>query len=65
MKTIEIYEYAISGYYYADTEKMHFREVVKAENNSVAMDMVVGKIAREVSLEGKAFRLDCIHYDIW
>lgn len=65
MKTVEIYEYAISGYYYADGEEMHFWEIVKAEDNSVAMDMVVGRIAREVSLEGKAFRLDCIHYDIW
>lgn len=62
---MEIYEYAISGYYYAGEERKHFWELVKAPDNSIAMDMVVGKIARAVSLDGKAFRLEFIHYDVW
>jgi len=59
-----MYEYEISGYYFAGEERKHFSELVKAVSNTVAMDMVVGRIAREVSREEKTFRLEFIHYEV-
>lgn len=48
-----------------EDEYKHFEEIVWAENNTVAMEMVIGKNAWAESLNGRTFQLDVIHYDCW
>lgn len=60
-----MYEYEISGYFFADDERIHFQKIVKADDNIQAMRNVIGEFALKVSLEGKTFRLDVIHYECW
>lgn len=59
------YQYKISGYYFADDELIHFEEVLPAEDNYQAMQLVIGERALRVSLEGKTFKLDLIHYECY
>ena len=62
---VKIYNYQISGYYYAGNERKRFEEIVPARDNIEAMQIVIGKIAWHESLEGNTFKLDVIHYECW
>lgn len=64
--TKEMYRYNISGYYKVNgTEKeKYFSEDVCAEDNIVAMQMVLGKVAWEESLEGNSVCFDRFHYEV-
>lgn len=72
MANRKLYQYRITGYYYTGyagslekDEYKRFEEIVWAENNTVAMEMVIGKNAWAESLNGRTFQLDVIHYDCW
>lgn len=62
MKT-ELYEYEISGYYFANDERRHFEKHVTAKENVAAMAEVIGFLAWATSLDGKTFKLEHIHYE--
>ena len=64
-KQVKLWQYQITGYYFADGERRRFEEYPFAEDNSKAMEQVIGKIAWKTSLEGKKFELDVIHYECW
>ena len=64
-KDATLWQYQITGYYFADGERKRFEEYVYAENNSIAMERVIGKYAWSESLDGKTFKLDVIHYECW
>ena len=64
-KETKLWQYRISGYYFANEERKHFDEVIFAEDNHKAMEQVIGKYAWQESLEDKTFKLDVIHYDCW
>lgn len=57
------YSYTISGYYFADNERIHFEESLEAEDNYQAMQLVIGELAWHTSIEHKTFKLDVIHYE--
>ena len=64
-KNTILWQYQITGNYFADDERRRFEEYIYAEDNSIAMEQVIGKYAWATSLEGKTFKLDVIHYECW
>ena len=62
-KQVKMYQYRITGYYYAGEEHKRFDEELWAENNSIAMERVIGMYALMETLTGNPFVLDVIHYD--
>ena len=63
-ETVMKYKYIISGFYFAGDERRHFYEIVEEENNSKAMEVVIGRLAWNTSVdENKSFQLDFIHYE--
>lgn len=65
MKQAELYEYNISGYYFANDERKHFEKELWARDNIEAMKIVIGELAWQESLLGNTFKLDTIHYECW
>lgn len=58
------YNYEISGWYIANGERKHFDVGIQADNNTQAMEIVVGRLALEEGLKGNSFLLDMIHYEV-
>lgn len=61
-----MYKYNVSGYYKVNgtEEEKYFNEDVCAVDNIVAMQMVLGKVAWEESLEGNSVMFDRFHYEV-
>ena len=64
-KMAEMYLYEISGYYFANGERKHFRKELYATDDCEAMKIVIGELAWHESIEGNTFKLDMIHYECW
>lgn len=60
-----LFKYQISGYYFADDERKHFEDYIMATDEVEAMQIAIGIHSWKTSLDGKAFRLDVIHYELW
>lgn len=67
-KTVVMYEYEISGDYFATdtkgkTERIYFCETIWAEDNAKAMERVIGNLAWNESLNDRTFMLGVVHYE--
>lgn len=61
-----MYTYIVSGYYFENNERKHFSEEVKAPTNSVAVQIVLGKIMwnSHKYYNDAPVKLDCVHDEL-
>lgn len=62
-KNVALWEYQITGYYFADDERKRFEDIIMATDNIEAMQIAIGIHAWAESLKGRTFKLDVIHYE--